>query len=238
MTSDDRRHSLAQEVALVRGEEERARAEAANGLRQAARVSDMVLASFERQPFRLRPSAILELHREALDGLSHYAGTWRPADVEINESKHVTPPAAAVPSLVEEMCEYVNDNWERRPALHLASFIMWRLNWIHPFTDGNGRTSRAVSYLVLCCRSKALFPGSNTIPEQVVRNRGPYYSALEEADARFQLHRDAGHDGFPDNVVLEMERLMQAMLAVQLRDAFDEAAGMNAATAGDPMILD
>ncbi|MBL8221394.1 MAG: Fic family protein, partial [Bryobacterales bacterium] len=28
--------------------------------------------------------------------------------------------------------------------------VMWRLNWIHPFFGGNGRTARSASYLVLC----------------------------------------------------------------------------------------
>jgi Fic family protein len=47
---------------------------------------------------------------------------------------------------------------------------------------GNGRTSRAVSYLVLCIRLGTLLPGKLTIPEQIERDRGPYYKALEAAD--------------------------------------------------------
>ena len=30
-----------------------------------------------------------------------------------------------------------NDNWDDSTPVHLASYVMWRLNWIHPFTDGN-----------------------------------------------------------------------------------------------------
>ena len=47
-----------------------------------------------------------------------------------------------VAELVEDMCDYVNENWEAKSAIHLAAYIMWRLNWIHPFADGNGRLSR------------------------------------------------------------------------------------------------
>jgi hypothetical protein len=32
-------------------------------------------------------------------------------------------------------------------AIHLAAYLMWRLNWIHPFADGNGRTARMTSYV-------------------------------------------------------------------------------------------
>jgi hypothetical protein len=28
----------------------------------------------------------------------------------------------------------------------LAAYGLWRLNWIHPFVEGNGRTARAVCY--------------------------------------------------------------------------------------------
>lgn len=119
------------------------------------------------------------------------------------------------------MCDYVNENWAEKSAVHLASFVMWRLNWIHPFADGNGRTSRAVSYLVLCVREGMLLPGSETIPEQIVANRGPYYRALEAAD---QKHKAS--NGFPPDVVDEMEELMGGMLAQQLKSAFERAVGV------------
>ncbi|HUF11276.1 MAG TPA: Fic family protein, partial [Rhodothermales bacterium] len=131
--------------------------------------------------FRLRPSTILDLHRSALEGLSHYAGNYRPAGIEIGGSKHTPVPAHLVPQHVEELCDYVNDNWTRSPV-RLSSYVMWRLNWIHPFTDGNGRTSRALAYLILCCRLGYRLPGTNTLPEQIAQNKRPYYLALEAAD--------------------------------------------------------
>lgn len=118
------------------------------------------------------------------------------------------------------MCDYVNDHWESRTAVHLASFVMWRLNWIHPFTEGNGRTSRATSYLVLCAKAGALFPGVETIPDQIVANRQPYYAALEHSD---QSYKATGR--FDPDIVTEMEELMSAMLANQLKGAFDDATG-------------
>lgn len=116
------------------------------------------------------------------------------------------------------MCDYVNDNWDKTSAVHLSAFVMWRLNWIHPFTDGNGRTSRAASYVVLCAKARSLLPGSETIPEQIVANRRPYYEALEAADAVFDNEK-----AFSSKTVEKMENLLGAMLAKQLRGAFDEA---------------
>jgi hypothetical protein len=87
-----------------------------------------------------------------------------------------------VEHLVQEMCDYVNENFHEKTALHLAAYVMWRLNWIHPFSDGNGRTSRAVSYIVLCSHVKILLPGTSSIPQQIEENRAAYFRALEAAD--------------------------------------------------------
>lgn len=215
------RHSQAQDAQVVVDDIEKAKREAANSLRQAERVREYVLQALDGRPFKLRLSTILDLNRCAIEGLNAYAGNFRPGAVEIGHSKHVPPGGHLVPELVEEMCDYVNDNWEARSAVHLASFVMWRLNWIHPFADGNGRTSRAVSYLVLCVREGMLLPGSETIPEQIVANRGPYYKALETADEKHQAA-----SGYPFDVVDVMEELMGGMLAQQLKSAFDRAVGV------------
>jgi len=135
-----------------------------------------------KRAFKLRPSIILGLQRTALDGISAFAGNYRPAGVEIGGSKHEPPGAHMVPGLLEEMCDYVNDNWANATALHLSAYVMWQLNWIHPFVDGNGRTARAASYFVLCVRLGYPLPGIHTIPEQITANKKPYYDALEAAD--------------------------------------------------------
>ena len=84
---------------------------------------------------------------------------------------------------------------------------MWRLNWIHPFDDGNGRTSRAVSYLVMCLRLGYRPPGQPTIPEMIKRHQTPYYEALEKADVSVTA------DGFD---LSAMEELLTGHLASQL----------------------
>ncbi|HEY5331372.1 MAG TPA: Fic family protein [Acidobacteriaceae bacterium] len=119
-----------------------------------------------------------------------------------------------VPNRIEELCDYVNEKWNEKSPLHLAAYVMWRLNWIHPFTDGNGRTSRAVSYLVLCVRLKMLPPGRMTIPQQIEEEKTPYYKALESADTA-----DAG--GKLD--LTAMKELLGAMLAKQLHAIYEES---------------
>jgi Fic family protein len=217
-SGDQRRDSRAAEPTLLSDPDEIAAAEARNGLRQYDVAIQMIQTCLERQPFRLRPSMILTLHREALAGLSGYAGNWRPGGVIIEKSKHTPPEAYLVPGLVEEMCDYVNDKQERSPV-HLAAYCMWRLNWIHPFADGNGRTSRMVSYMILCIRSGFVLPGAPTIPFYIVENRKPYFDALDAADAAWKERNEVD--------VSEMENLLASLLARQLMAFHKAATGTN-----------
>jgi hypothetical protein len=172
----ERRHSKASVPVLITDPIARAKREIENGFAQLAAAEEMVeyWRDPERRPFRLRPSHVFSLHRYALDGISAFAGNARPGPVEIEKSKHVPPGAHLVHELIEEMCDYVNDQFERSSPLHLAAYVMWRLNWIHPFDDGNGRTSRAISYLVLCCRlGMGPLPGMRTIPDLIVEHGRP-----------------------------------------------------------------
>jgi Fic family protein len=217
------RHSKAENAEVVSGDEARAKREAANAMRQTELVRQYVLQAIDGdRGFRLRPSTILDLNREAILGLDAYAGNWRPGAVEIGKSDHQPPGGHLVPSYIEELCDYINDNWKEKSVIHLGAMVMWRLNWIHPFTDGNGRTSRATSYLVICAKSESVLPGKteNTITDQILANRTPYYEALEAADKAYKFEGKLTHD-----TVLVMEDLIAGMLANQLAGYFKEAEG-------------
>ncbi|HKR62102.1 MAG TPA: Fic family protein [Thermoanaerobaculia bacterium] len=198
------RHSRADEPDIVVDPAERAKLEARNALEQFDAVIHLIeeFTGPEHRRFRLRPSTILQLQRLALKGLSAYAGVFRPAGVDIGGSKHKPVEAHLVPARIEEMCDYVDDNWSK-PPIHLMAYVLWRTNWIHPFTDGNGRTARAAAYLVLCIRLGYRLPGTKTIPELIAADKDPYYAALESADAG-------------DLTILE--KLLAALLAQQLYD--------------------
>jgi Fic family protein len=214
---NERRDSRAFEPELITDPKKKAEAEARNGLRQYDAGMQTIQCALDRGgPFKLSPSLVLGLHREALAGISHYAGLYRPAGVEIEQSKHTPPGAHLVPELVEEMCDYVNDNWSGA-ATHLGAYVMWRLNWIHPFADGNGRTSRILSYVVLSIRAGSVLPGTPTIPDQITQNRNPYFQALDAADAAYANGKIID--------VSKMEELLTGLLAQQLLNLHQHAVG-------------
>ena len=215
--SDDRRDTVAEGPRLLTDPTEIAEAESRNGLLQTDRAIAVANEGIERDGWKLRPSMLLALQGIALQGLTSYAGTYRVGPVAIHKSGHTPPDAHLVPELVEDMCDYVNSAFTSATAIHLASYVMWRLNWIHPFSDGNGRTSRAASFIVLSVRAEFIPPGRLTVPQQIVDNRLPYFAALEAADAAWK-------EGKID--VSAMEALWGALLAKQLMSFFESAGGI------------
>jgi Fic family protein len=211
-----KRDSKAFEPELISDPIKKAEAEARNGLRQYDAGIKAIQSALERGVFKLRPSLVLGLHREALAGISAYSGNYRPAGVKIQGSKHQPPGEHLVPELIEDLCDYVNEKWTEATPIHLGSYVMWRLNWIHPFADGNGRTSRITSYVVLSIRSGFVLPGTPTIPDQIVDNRDPYFAALDAAD-------DAISKGKID--VSKMEDLISSLLANQLTTFYKSTGG-------------
>ncbi|MEI9804160.1 MAG: Fic family protein [Pseudolabrys sp.] len=212
------RHSIAETAPVLTDADEIARREAENGIRQFDLALEIIRTHVKdaERPFRLRSSTILRLHKAALDGLHPLAGTWRNTPVKIGGSGHQPPDEAFVSEEVELLCEYVNEHWTEKNAVHLCAYVLWKLNWIHPFSDGNGRTARAVAYIVLSAKLDSLLPGAPTIPEQIAGDKTPYYKALEAAD----LALNAGN-----NDVSELEKMLEAMLAKQLLNAAKEASG-------------
>ena len=209
--TDIQRDSRPASHELFSNPEEKAALEARNGLLQFDEV--LKLIDQAKNGFTLRPSTIQRLQRMAIQDIYTCAGNYRTGPVFIKGTTHQPPQAHEVAECTEELCEYVNSNWDHT-ALHLSAYVMWRLNWIHPFAGGNGRTSRAVSYLVLCARLGYRVSGTDTIPEQIVANRQPYYEALDAADAAWA--QNIGD-------VSVMERLLEHALAVQLSSVLEAA---------------
>lgn len=214
MSHDGDRHSFPEG-----GEEEPeltptevAHRETINSLRLIDHVTGLVAEPVAGKP--LRPSSVLAMNRIALDQVTPEAGRWRVRQVFIDGTDHIPPPWPRVAELVEDMCDYVCDEWETQSAMHLSAYVMWRLNWIHPFIDGNGRTSRAVSYFVLCARLGFALPGTTTVPELIAANKQAYYEALDAADA-------AWVEGRLD--VSQMEELLGNYLAKQLHGVYERA---------------
>jgi Fic family protein len=160
---------------------------------------------------RLTRRKILRLHRLAIQDIYTCAGRFRDWPVAIKGSKHRPPEHRYVRGLVAEMCATANRQTEWSPT-KTAAFLLWRLNWIHPFGGGNGRTSRAVAYYALCVRLGLRLPGKFTIVEWIDLDRRRYQEALVDADAAWRAD-------ILD--VSRMQSLLEDLLERQLADYLD-----------------
>ena len=117
---------------------------------------------------------VKELHSLILGG-GPAAGLFRSSPVRISGSPH-TPPATwhQVMSNMEEWERWSVDQAGAFPLLRAIVLHAW-LTHIHPFTDGNGRTARAVMNLELIRAG---------LPSVIIRrkDRLRYYDALAESD--------------------------------------------------------
>lgn len=207
--------------------QEKASLESRNALLQFDEVKKLIAASVS-SGFSLTPETLLRLQYLAIHDIYDCAGSFRTGPVYLqrggvmDNTMHQPPPADQVVPLVKDMCDYVNGNFGKT-AIHLSAYVMWRHNWIHPFFGGNGRTSRALSYFVLCARLGYDLPGNPTVPQQIAdsrSNRDCYIAALHAADA-------AAGNGTVD--VSQMERLVSDCLGAQLYAIYQAAVKTAAA---------
>nr|WP_280949947.1 Fic family protein [Rhizobium leguminosarum] len=124
---------------------------------------------------------IKALNFQAITCLHTNAGEYRPIPVIVGD--YQPPEHYRVAALMDDFVNLVNRSWEATDPVTLACLVLWRLNHIHPFINGNGRTARAACYFVLCLKLGALLPGEKILPELLTENRDRYVVALRAADA-------------------------------------------------------
>lgn len=154
-----------------------------NGARQYDFLKSVVEASLAIGTPFLSQSVIKALNFHAITCLHTNAGELRPCEVTVGN--HRPPQRHRVQALMDDFVNRVNRIWDTADPIALAAYVLWRLNYIHPFINGNGRTARAAAYFVLCLRANVWLPGSVTIPELIAQNRPEYYAALQHADTTF-----------------------------------------------------
>lgn len=148
------------------------------------------------------------LNHVAVAQISQFGGRFRDEPIYVGD--HVPPHYSKVPDLMDRFISFIHENWFLLSATELSAYALWRMNWIHPFIEGNGRTARAASYYLLCVRHGALLGGSKIVPERIKENRAGYEAALTAADAAWE----AGHLDFS-----MMENYLAGLLQAQLSDA-------------------
>lgn len=132
-------------------------------------------------------AALKELHRTGTIFLLKAPGRYRQENVVLKRRDGIiayTPPdLSEVDQWMARFFDELQEIWHNGDALDAAAFALWRLNWVHPFKNGNGRTARAFCYTCLCARLGVIsLPGKDTIIDQIMASRDVYEACLRDGD--------------------------------------------------------
>lgn len=186
-----------------------------NLLRQYELMTNCIEIGLKQGPRSFDKYLLWALNHVAVANISQQGGRFRQEPVYVGD--HRPPHYSEVEGWMDRFITTVQENWFVWKPTELAAYGLWRLNWIHPFVEGNGRTARATCYYLLCVRYGALMGGSKILPERIKENRLGYESALYAADAAW----DRGDLDFT-----EMEAYLAPLVQAQFAEALAEAAAV------------
>jgi Fic family protein len=161
------------------------RIEEQNLLRQYDLLSNCIEIGLEKGIESFDKYTLWALNYTAVANIAQFGGRYREDPIYVG--KHVPPKFIDVPNLMDRMFSLIHENWTivDHPT-YLAAFALWRLNWIHPFVEGNGRTARAACYYLISLKQERLLPGTKIVPERIRENRDPYIEGLKAADRAWE----------------------------------------------------
>jgi len=130
----------------------------------------------------LKTNDLLKAHDILMCGLTGLNGQWRNSGVAIFKGEavaHVPPQAKMVPGLMANLFEFLAKDNDTTYLLK-ACIFHYELEFIHPFTDGNGRMGRLWQQILLMKED----PVFEYIPvEEIIKANQPlYYQVLSACD--------------------------------------------------------
>lgn len=167
---------------------------------------------------------ILQVHKMVTQSLlpKYQSGKLRTFPVVVNNPKtgrvvFLPPDAKEVRELLLDLVSYINHNQQKIDPVILSGILHKQLVLIHPFMDGNGRTTRLITKVVLAqmgLDTFNLFSFENYYNHNVsayfqhVGEFGDYHELLDKIDFTAWL------EYFSKGLVTELERVKQALANV------------------------
>lgn len=131
---------------------------------------------------------IRELHSLTVQNLKREGdrtpGAYRVTPVAIAGSAHHPPDAVQVPGYMQELVEFINRDDAPKYDLIKVAQAHHRFSWIHPFSNGNGRVVRLLTYAMLIKYGFNVKHGGRVLNPTAVfcNDRETYYDMLAQAD--------------------------------------------------------
>jgi Fic family protein len=170
---------------------------------------------------------VLELHKAVINGLveAKKVGQLRPGAVyvldDLGDGREVLrfkgPPAKKVPKLVEDLLKWVKDAYGGgiHPII-IAGIFHLEFVSIHPFTDGNGRSARLLTQLLLY-RMGWDFRRIIVLEDYYNRDRMGYYNAEhQEENSEYIQGREFTHwlEYFATGFLVEARKALEQIQSI------------------------
>ena len=175
----------------------------------------------EESKARLSLDLILKIQKQVTAGLlpAFESGKLREKPVVVNDPRirqvvYLPPNAKEVKGFLEELIEYLNINRSKIDPLILAGIFHKQMVIIHPFMDGNGRTARLVTKVLLAemgLNTFNLFSFENYYNKnvakyfQTVGQYGNYYELVHKIDFTSWL------EYFTEGIIDELLRVQKQL---------------------------
>ena len=139
-------------------------------------------------------NTILSIHKDLTKDLLNnpdHEGKFRDTQVIIGnlhtkEINYIPPDAYKIPYLIDELLDWLNNSTDEMYPVIIAGILHYELVRIHPFIDGNGRTSRIMATLILSIHEFNIH-NYFTLDEYYNQNRQDYVDVLKSADKNHNL---------------------------------------------------
>lgn len=166
---------------------------------------------------------ILKIHQGVTDKLlpPHQSGKLRQLSVVVNDIKtrqiaYLAPDVVDVLPLLNDLIDFVKTNQSQLDPLILAGIFHKQLILIHPFMDGNGRSTRLLTKVLLAklgLNTFKLFSFENYYNQNITKyfasvgERGNYYEIVKNLDFTYWLLY------FTDGIIDELIRVSELLHA-------------------------
>ncbi len=175
----------------------------------------------EKAQVKLSLDLILRIQKQVTEGLlpKFESGKLREKPVVVNDPRtrkviYLPPDAKDVKKFIENLIEFVNSNRNEIDTLILAGIFHKQMVIIHPFMDGNGRTTRLATKVLLAemgLNTFNLFSFENYYNKnvtkyfQTVGESGNYYELVDKIDFTSWL------EYFTEGIIDELLRVQKLL---------------------------
>jgi Fic family protein len=128
----------------------------------------------------LHDTTVRDLTREG----DRTPGSYRTGPVRIAQAEHLPPDALQVPTYMAELVDFINRPDPPKYDLIKVALAHHRFAWIHPFSNGNGRVVRLLTYAMLIKYGFQVSSAGRLLNPAAVfcADRNRYYAMLSLAD--------------------------------------------------------